>query len=402
MFRIIIVASLIVLTGFLFTLSLPTADGCAAVRQKDGPSISIAEESAIIVWDPVKKVQHFIRRAAFDTKSPDFGFLVPTPTLPELPLKTVEDGIFGTIDRWLLPKTVEQSRWNLDLMLNRLGCTTKMAMHKDMAPNAAVQVLHEQKVGGYDVNVLEADNAEALAKWITDHGYSADPELYEWLTPYVASKWKISAFKISQDPKTGALARTKAVRMSFKADRPFFPYREPEGKSHKEKTPPPYAGGRMLRVLFVSDVRYGGLLGASAWHATIPWSDALSDEQRKQLVKRTGVPEESVPAGAWLTTFEDRASPRPGREEVYFEPSADPSPVRPPDFVKYNDIFVPIDCAVLGVIFIGGVIAAVVRGLRCLYRLLYAIRHEPGQSGRGGQEVSPGLYEIPRGISGRG
>ena len=62
----------------MFALSLPQADGCASLPPLDGSSIHIAEESAIVVWDPVKKVQHFIRRAAFDTKSPDFGFLVPS------------------------------------------------------------------------------------------------------------------------------------------------------------------------------------------------------------------------------------------------------------------------------------------------------------------------------------
>src|SRR5262245_52407848 len=103
MSRILCTAFLITLTSALFTLSMPHVDGCAAIERRGGPSISIAEESAIIVWDPAKKVQHFIRRAAFDTTSSDFGFLVPTPTMPELPLKTVEDGIFGAVDTWLLP-----------------------------------------------------------------------------------------------------------------------------------------------------------------------------------------------------------------------------------------------------------------------------------------------------------
>src|SRR5213593_2919537 len=109
MIRIVFVAALIAAASAILALSLPEADGCAPVRQANGPSIHIAEESAIIVWDPVKKMQHFIRRAAFDTKSPDFGFLVPTPTTPELPLKEVEDGVFRAMDQWILPRTVEQT-----------------------------------------------------------------------------------------------------------------------------------------------------------------------------------------------------------------------------------------------------------------------------------------------------
>src|SRR5262249_17970023 len=149
--------------------------------------------------------------------------------------------------------------------------------------------------------------------------------------PYVAAKWKITAFKIMQDPKTGQLATTKPVRMSFKTDRPFFPYREPEDttskngtgtkpdedkeskKRHKNgRTSPPV---RMLRVYFLSDVRMEGKLGDAAWHATTKWADQLTNEQRKQIAADTDVPENEMPANTWLTTFEDTVSRRAGKEE---------------------------------------------------------------------------------------
>src|SRR5947209_5762901 len=45
-----------------------------------GDEIAIVEESAVIVWDPAAKTEHFIRRATFRGKEGhDFGFLVPTP-----------------------------------------------------------------------------------------------------------------------------------------------------------------------------------------------------------------------------------------------------------------------------------------------------------------------------------
>jgi Uncharacterized protein conserved in bacteria (DUF2330) len=368
MIRILSVVVLVAAASAMFALSLPQADGCAAVRHRDGPSIHIAEESAIIVWDPVKKVQHFIRRAAFDTKSPDFGFLVPTRTMPEFPFEVVEDGIFRTMDTWLVPRTVEQTRWKFEPMMCAVFPGAMVKARMDMAPKSEmkVKVLGEQKVGGYDVKVLEADDAEALAKWIKEHGYSADPELYEWLTPYVAGKWKISAFKISQDPKTGQLATTKAVRMSFKTDRPFFPYREPESKKPKDDKESDLnsRGGRLLRVLFVSDMRMDAKLGSVAWHASIPWSDSLTDEQRQQLVKEIGVRDESVPAKAWLTTFEDRASPRPGKVEVYFDPAVERTPIRPPDIIKYNDVWIPLDCSVFALILIALIVIFVVWRVR--------------------------------------
>ena len=182
--------------------------------------------------------------------------------------------------------------------------------------------------------------------------------MYEWLTPYVAGKWKISAFKITQDPKTGQLATTKAVRMSFKTDRPFFPYREPEAKKPKKEAEKEdrdwhYSGGRLLRVFFVSDTRMDGRLGNQAWHATIPWANELTDEQRKQLARETGVTEGEIPAKAWLTTFEDRASPRPGSEEVYFNPAQDRTPIVPPPFIKHIEIWIPVDFVLACIVLIG-------------------------------------------------
>ena len=73
----------------------------------------------------------------------------------------------------------------------------------------------------------------------------------------------------------------------------------------------------------------------------------LTDEQRKLLAKETGVPEAAIPANAWLTSFEDRAEPRPAKNEVYFEPSPDRTPIRP-EIIHYNVMWIPIDVVLVG------------------------------------------------------
>ena len=354
--------TLLLMATALLIFSQPDAEGCAAIGRRDRPeaTISIAEESAIIVWDPVKKVQHFIRRASFDTKLPDFGFLVPTPNMPKLPLGEVEDGAFRVLETWILPKIVEKTRLQLDPLFCSLGCTSMAMLRSNLAPDG-VRVLHEQKVGGYESAVLEADNTEDLSNWLTKNGYTNDPELQSWLFPYVAAKWKITAFKIIQDPQTGQLAKTKPVRMSFATDRPFFPYREPEAKESKKEEKKAWQDPRMLRVFFVSDTRMEGKLGDADWHAKVKWSDQLTDEQRKQLATDTGVSADEIPAKAWMTTFEDSASPRPGKEEVYFDPSKDNTPIRPPDFIRYSDVWVPIDVMIFGIVVIVTIAVGVVR-----------------------------------------
>ena len=305
-------------------------------------------------------MQHFIRRAAFDTKSPNFGHLVPTPTVPTL--AKVEDGIFGKMDQWILRRTVEQTKFKFDPIL---CCFGGGSAPSGRAPgDGGVRVLGEQKVGGYQTAILEADNTEELSDWLKKNGYSNDPELQSWLFPYVANQWKITAFKITQDPKTGQLATTEPVRMSFATDKPFFPYREPEVKLEKPEKPKAgneprhfyidekgmkvWSDARTLRVHFVSATRMEGKLGNAAWHAKIPWADQLTDEQRKQIAAATGLAENDLPASAWLTTFEDRAEPRPSKDEVYFEPSQDRTPIRPPDYIVIDRIWIPIDVVLVG------------------------------------------------------
>ncbi len=339
----------------------PSADGCAAVRRGDRPgdSIFIEQESAVIVWDSANKIEHFVRSAAFDTPSPDFGFLVPTPNTPEL--KEVGDTIFRNAAEWILPRHVTQTRYRYEPMtcIGLVSATKRADMVTGSAKNS-VRILGEQEVGGFKTAILEADNTEALAAWLKDNGYSSDPELQSWLVPYVAEKWKITAFKIVQDPKTGQLASTKPVRMSFKTERPFFPYREPESKiASTEKKAADH--GRLLRVFFVSDSRVQGKLGIADWHARVPWADQLSDEQRIQLANEAGIKTSDIPKTAWLTAFEDRVSPRPGKEEVYFEPAKETSPVRPPDIIYYDDVIIPVDLIVFGVIGIIGIGALLVR-----------------------------------------
>lgn len=166
-----------------------------------------------------------------------------------------------------------------------------------------------------------------------------------------------------QDPKTGGLAKTKPVRMSFATERPFFPYREPKNKEERE-TP---QGQRLLRVFFVAETRMEATLGnVTRWNAGVPWSDELTDEQRKQVARETGIAEDDLPAKAWMTTFEDRSSPRPGADEVFFRPSPERTPVRPPDIVTFKDtLWIPLDVVLVGtLVLLVGMAALMIKVFR--------------------------------------
>ncbi|HEY5896576.1 MAG TPA: DUF2330 domain-containing protein, partial [Burkholderiales bacterium] len=181
---------------------------CAPVPG-EGHFVHVDSEEAIIIWDAAAQRQHFIRRASFQTDAAHFGFLVPTPGKPEL--GEADDAAFMALAQITAPATTDVA-----------PPAAKAA--KSMGSPAGVAVLERKVVAGLDAAVLEATDADALYHWLKDNGYRSDPYLIEWTRPYVERNWKITAFKIAAGAPAVA---TKAVRMSFQTERPFFPYREP-------------------------------------------------------------------------------------------------------------------------------------------------------------------------------
>ena len=353
--------------------------GCAAVPHH-GEYVSTAEETALIVWDEKTKTEHFVRRANFHSTAYDFGFLVPTPTRPHLEL--ADDDIFGELSALTAAKVeVQTVTREVDKDFS-FGCASQTASRTELAGAAdkspaarapgGVDVLEQKKLGDYDATVLrfrrgDGDTpergAEEVAKWLAKHGYESSKAIETWLARYVKDEWCVTAFKIgakkTDDPHGVFLPkpnlrgrprdlRAKPVRMSFKAERPFYPYREPEIDPTKQPNQPGNAP-RLLRVFVAAPARYAGTLGdgAKPWPGQTAWAGALDPARWggffKQAKLTDPINEDGLsltvpnPAdGWWLTEFEDRSSPRPGTDEVYFAPSADPSAVTRPPIIVTN------------------------------------------------------------------
>jgi hypothetical protein len=243
------------LAATLFLL-LPTASrapACCPAPPPNKPVVN-ADQTVLLLWDPATKTQHFIRQASFKSGADDFGFLVPTPTQPEL----AESG--NDAFPYLL-KLTEPEKQKVPRPSNfSCGCGSAT---KDAAPGE-VNVLDEKLVAGFNAVVLEATSADALTRWLTDHGYAFSPEVEAWAKPYVEGGWKITALKVAgnraaEDKKT---VRASALRLSFKTDRPVFPYREPDPTNAAKSLG---AQKRLLRIYFVSEARYQGQFKDGAW-----------------------------------------------------------------------------------------------------------------------------------------
>ena len=318
-----------------------TCSACGMVP-RHGESVDITAETALIIWDAESKTEHFIRKATFQSSSTEFGFLVPTPTQPEL--AEADEGVFDYMTGYTAAKVEYR---NVKRPRPKRSEDASRAMPSAAAPGGprGVEVLEETEVGGQEAVVLKfhrgpksdvAEDAKELADWLTKRGYEFGPQLANWLKPYIENGWVMTAFRIarrvqvSKGPKLAVPQpafnemQGKAVRMSFKTEKPFYPYREPEApKIDEAKSPNRFTPPRFLRVFFLASKRFEGTLGTgdAAWNASTPWSDKLDDGQLQATTEKLKLPPGALKNANWLTEFEDRSSPRQGTDEVYYKPS---------------------------------------------------------------------------------
>jgi hypothetical protein len=319
----------------------PASRACAPVPHR-GESVGVNAEEAVILYDAEYKTEHFIRRANFDTSARDFGFLVPTPTRPELGETKAE--VFSALDFATRARHVPSGK--TQKVVVKRGETD--AAPKAAAPSAPV-VLEERAVAGYDAVVLKAEDIDGLKKWLEDRKYDARPALMDWLKWYVEHQWVITAFKITPGHAARQERWEKTVRMSFKTDAPFYPYREPENLRAG-----PAKGPRSLRVFFLADARYDGTLGQDKrWAGRTVWANPLPADVATRVVNGFGLSAAdagTIGARNWhLTEFEDHSSPRPGTDEVYFRRADDQSTVERPPVVYDHYEYVYEDVGPAGV-----------------------------------------------------
>ena len=313
---------------------------CATAPPR-GEEARIADEEALIAWDATTKTETFIRRAQFRSTAKTFGFLVPTPTKPEL--GEVSSGIFETLAYSIAPEVkVDHHGFKLSFgTLLEMCAATKGSDDAGAGRVAAVRVIQAAHVAGMDATTLEADDPKALADWLGAHGFEATPALTAWLERYVTDHWKITAFVVGTDEKEGKTfdTATKAVKLTFTAEQPFYPYREPTPPAKTKLDLPP----RMLRVFFASNQRYTGRLGDQPWNASTLWSSTL-DLSRDLGGK----------VGTRVTVFIDEAAARIGDAEVTFVPFSDQSDVKQPPTVLYqpHEIWIPVEAIVVVAILV--------------------------------------------------
>jgi len=328
----------------------PTTAAACCPAWRRGEPVRIADQQILIVWDPATRMEHFIREAKFaaapGAPHEGFGFLVPSPTVPEI--AAADGDVFEHLNDRIQPRVVEVTRWEnhyslLWALFARESKTASRAPDAAPPPRAAVEVMKTARVGGYDVVVLKASAPEALAEWLATNGFDSRPELAEWSRPYVEKGWMITAFKYATDATN---IDVSAVRLSFETDVPLFPYRVPT-----DQIDPDAPRRNILRAFVIGPGRAEGTLGdeaaARAWErGNVVYAHPL--EVNASFLAAV-LPEGTAggATNAWLTAFEDATWPSSTDDLTFAFDAAGAKFQRVEEHVTYGDRLVPLDAIAL-------------------------------------------------------
>ena len=194
------------------------AQACCAVAAAGVPVVN-ADQTVIIWWDKANQMEHFIRKASFRGGGESIGFLVPTPSRPQLEESGNE--AFRHLAEITAPKVSSGGGFPI-------GCSVASPPPQ----SRGVRLIEEKTVAGFDAVVLAADSGKELVEWLRQRDYVFTPEAAAWAQPYLTDGWHITAMKVTKDREARLKSEVSAsaLRISFKTDRPIFPYREPDSR----------------------------------------------------------------------------------------------------------------------------------------------------------------------------
>ncbi len=308
MFRRLL-GALVVLSALAITPPAPVS-ACAVIPEPRATALpSLAVERVLIAFDRSAEIEHFVREISFESARDPFGFVVPTPSRPEV--ETARGGIFGELE--------ERFRFAPELD-SREGGTGRHAAGGGVA--RSVEVLEEKRVGSFTAFTLAATDASALRAWLEKNHLETSSAAEAWLAHYVKLGFFFVAFRYEPE-QAGSDGRLKSeiVRISFSTPHPFYPYLEP---APDPRAPP--RGERLLALWFVSQrpmtpIAVVKTAAGVAWMR--PWREGLRKKipDGGELASALGVP---LPRGTALAvqTFEDQKTNREGFGDVLFVPEA--------------------------------------------------------------------------------
>ncbi len=162
-------------------------------------------------------IEDIVLRPAFKGRVQEFGMLIPFPEPPAI--RKVPDDVFIQVANAIDPPTITPYPPRPKGMTRRFRGRDESGglelKKKD------VRVLREEAVGMYQVAVLEAGSADALDRWMSQHGYVYPKGMDVPCEDYVKAGWCFVAVKAKVGAKKGVEPRPGMREADPKTADPF-------------------------------------------------------------------------------------------------------------------------------------------------------------------------------------
>ncbi len=139
--------------------------------------------------------------------------------------------------------------------------------------------------------------------------------MVDWLDYYTKQSWVFTAFKFAGNAND--VTSTQAIRVSFKTDRPRYPYKMPLDTW-------PASHARPMNVYFISSApvvsRYVDTNGN--WEAQVRYTGKLDDGTMGAVAKDLILSGSDMPTNATMTVFRNGSNPDGYDHDLYFAVAA--------------------------------------------------------------------------------
>jgi len=241
--------------GFLGVLIFPlTVKGDGGFFPPPDFYLRQTQQKAVILYD--EGVETLIISVIFQGDAKDFGWVVPTPSRPEI--DEAPDELFVSLE-----ELTGITRWK------DYGGPVPLEEFKQ-----EVEVLETKEVGIFEAKLLKSDDPKALANWLAENNYQFPKEGSYVLESYVENNWYFVAVKVRPDLVWGdATAKLQSghatpIKLTFEADKIVYPlkisslnkYFEPPVKIFEEWQEIEKFGARMIMPIMPPLERKTGIL----------------------------------------------------------------------------------------------------------------------------------------------
>lgn len=274
--------------GGVMVAMAPHADPCCVTFAEH--SMHLAWETALVIWDKEKGVEHFIRKAEFEGNAKDFGFIFPSPTEP-FRLAVADQEVFGRLDAYS-------------------PIVYKSGVEGD------IEILQQKKVGDFDATVLRAKDGAAMSKWLKKQGHRMRPAMTPWFDHYAKQGWVFTALKYKGRRE---VTPTKALCISFKTSTPHYPYKMPSDTWEK-------GHHRTLDLFVLSQSGMKGVYtSGKEWETKKSWDAGLSESDRLHFETNLLVDHKrlELPKRLVITRFVNTASANHYEHDLLFREVGD-------------------------------------------------------------------------------